>query len=154
MNGAPISLVGSLVLGLAALALVIYRQVMVRPVRMRPLLPVLLAVIGAVELSGYLRGHHPTVLEPGLRLTSLVVFGVGLGAVRAWTVRIFPRAGGLVRQGTWITVVLWLVTVALHLGADAVTGIGQASILLYLGLPLGVQQMVVQGRAGRIRTAS
>lgn len=61
------------------------------------------------------------------------------------------KEGRLARQGTWVTVVLWLVTVPLHLGLDTVNGVGQASLMLYVGLTLGVQQILVVRRAVSIQ---
>ncbi len=148
--GSLLSAVGSLVLGLAILALLLFRQMKVRGVRANPLLPTVLAVVGLIELDGYAQVHPFTSLQGTFLAVSLLVFAVGLGAVRAWTVRIWVREGRLVRQGTWATVFLWVIAVGLHLGLDAGNGVGEASLLLYLGLALGTQQLVVQWRARRV----
>ncbi|MHB1575885.1 MAG: hypothetical protein ACYCX9_05140 [Candidatus Dormibacteria bacterium] len=148
-----LSAVGSLVLGLAVLVLLLYRQLRERPVRASPILPIVLLVFGFVELTSFARAHPLTAEESGLLGLSLLVFAVGLGAVRAWTVRLFVDGGRLMRKGSWVTVLLWLVAVGLHLGVDAVNGVGEASLLLYLGLTLGTQQLVVQWRAQKLRRA-
>jgi hypothetical protein len=57
------------------------------------------------------------------------------------------------RQGSWVTVLLWLLAVGLHLVVDSGNGVGGATLLLYLGLTLGTQQVVVQWRARRMRVA-
>ena len=150
--GSLLSAAGSLVLGLAVLALLLFRQIKVHGVRANPLLPTILAVAGLIELDGYAQAHPFTALQGTLLAVSLLVFAVGLGAVRAWTVRIWVRDGRLVRQGTWATVLMWVIAVGLHLGLDAVNGVGEASLLLYLGLALGTQQLVVQWRARRVRS--
>lgn len=150
ISGPPVSAVGSLVLGLAVLALLLYRQLRPRGVRTSPILPVVLLVLGLAELDGFAAKHPLTPLESGLLAMSLIVFAIGLAGVRAFTVRIFLEGGRLMRQGTWVTVAIWLVAVGLHLGVDAVNGVGEASLLLYLGLALGTQQLVVQWRARQL----
>lgn len=42
-----------------------------------------------------------------------------LGALRATTVRLWIKDGRVVRQGTWLTVILWLISVGSHLVASA-----------------------------------
>ena len=47
------------------------------------------------------------------------------------------RAGELWRKGTWLTALLWIVSLAAHLGYDYVVtakGVGDATILLYLAV--------------------
>ncbi len=142
----------SLLLGLVVLALLLYRQVKKRPVRASPILPLVLLVIGFAELTSFARAHPLTPTETGLLTLSLLAFAVGLGALRAFTVRLFADGGRLMRQGSWVTVLLWLLAVGLHLVVDSGNGVGGATLLLYLGLTLGTQQVVVQWRARRMRT--
>jgi len=139
--------VGSLALGLVVLVFLLYRQLRPRTVRASPILPVALLVVGLAELNGYAQAHPLTGTQGGLLALSLIVFAIGLGAVRAWTVRLFVQGSRLMRQGTWITAGIWVVAVALHLAVDGTNGVGGASLLLYLGLTLGTQQLVVQWRA-------
>jgi hypothetical protein len=63
------------------------------------------------------------------------------------------------RQGTWLTAVLWLVAVAAHYGYDDLvaghitgkngTSVGNATVLLYLVISLTVQQFVLLRRVAR-----
>jgi hypothetical protein len=39
-------------------------------------------------------------------------------AIRAVTVHVWIDAGQALRQGTWITAILWIVSLGLHLGCD------------------------------------
>ncbi|MGH9093196.1 MAG: hypothetical protein ACRDZR_17730, partial [Acidimicrobiales bacterium] len=71
------------------------------------------------------------------------------------TVRLWRVDGLVLRQGTWLTILLWLVSIALHYGAQAWIGalggpggIVSASLLLWLGVTYGVQAAVVHRRAG------
>jgi hypothetical protein len=43
--------------------------------------------------------------------------GALLGALRATTVRVWREQERFMRQGTWLTAVLWLVSVGGHVGA-------------------------------------
>jgi hypothetical protein len=61
------------------------------------------------------------------------------------------------RQGTWLTVTLWIVSIGAHLGYDALiargTGkadIGDATMLLFFAVSLTVQRWMLIARARRI----
>ncbi len=136
-------------------ALVLYRQRRIRPVpRVLHLrLPFLLGVIGLIEVLDYANGHHISAGGFWLVLGVTVVGAGALGVVRALTVRIWESHGWIVRQGTWLTMALWVVSLALHLpsgfGATRLgaAGLETSSVLLYVALTLAVQASVVHGRA-------
>jgi len=147
----------NLVIGLAVLALILYRQMQVRPVRANIRLSLILAIIGVVELTQFLQRqhHHDTAVIAALA-GSLVLAAV-LGAVRAATARVWADGGRAMRQGTWLTTVLWLVSLGLHLGYDylvdgkgAQAGLGTASLTLYFAVTYAIQGVVLQWRAQRI----
>jgi hypothetical protein len=82
------------------------------------------------------------------------VGAIGLGIVRGLTVKIWTAGNWVLRQGTPVTMALWLVSLAVHFAGDFFgshahdgTGLESASFLLYLGLTLGVQTAVVHRRA-------
>ena len=117
---------GNLVIGLAAFAFLLYRQVQRRPiggrgrgtVRRGEIALVLLAV-GAIELASFAQHRHFGAASVAILCASFAVGGA-LGVARGFTVRLWSENGRLYRQGTAITVVLWLVGVGLYL-ALAVT---------------------------------
>ena len=86
-------------------------------------------------------------------LATLVVGALILGAVRAFTVRVWTSNEWVVRQGTWLTMGLWVLSLALHFVSDvgaAHSGAGNfeaSSFLLYLAVTYGVQNYVVHRRA-------
>jgi hypothetical protein len=138
------------------LAWILYRQVKVRRVRphLTLRLPVVLAVVGVIELVSYTGSHHVPAGGVGVLALSFVVGAVVLGAVRAATVKLWRVEGLVLRQGTWLTIALWLVSITLHYGAQGwITslhgpgGIVSASLLLWLGVTYGVQTAVVHRRA-------
>lgn len=146
----------AIVLDVIVVALVLYRQRMVRRVRPRLSLrlPVVLAVVGLVELASYTGNRHVPAAAVGVLALSFVAGAVVLGAVRALTVRLWRVEGLVLRQGTWWTILLWLVSIALHYGAQSWIGalggpggIVSASLLLWLGVTYGVQAAVVHRRA-------
>jgi hypothetical protein len=145
----------NIVLGLAVLALLVWRQTQKRLVRedRRPVVLVILAVVGIVQLSFYFKTASTSVSVVVALVTTLVL-AAGFGVVRALSVRIWRQDGQLWRQGTWLTVVLWAAGFGVHIGLDALfgsaaAGLGAGSILLYLAVSLGVQRLVVQSRATR-----
>jgi hypothetical protein len=146
----------ALVLDALVLAWLLYRQRKVRrvPPRLGLRFPVLLGVLGLVEVADYSHQHTLGPAVIGVLALSLAVAAVGLGIVRALTVRVQVVDGVMLRQGTWLTVALWLISLGLHFAADwwitalkGPSGLPSASLLLYLGLTYGVQRAVVHRRA-------
>jgi hypothetical protein len=142
------------------LAWILYRQRSVRrvPLRFGAQLPVLIAVFGVIQFVDFTDTHNVRLSVLGVTLASVAIGGGLLGALRAYTVRLYGGPGGRVlRQGTWLTMGLWLVSIALHFGAFSLvhalhgsTGIASASLLLYLAVSVGVQNNVVRHRARRL----
>jgi hypothetical protein len=116
-------------------------------------LPIVLGVIGLIELLAYTDNHHVTGGDDAWVLATLVVGALALGAVRAFTVRVWTSNEWVVRQGTWLTMGLWVLSLALHFVSDvgaAHDGAGNfeaSSFLLYLAVTYGVQNYVVHRRA-------
>lgn len=147
----------TIVISVAVLALVIVRQVIKRPVKedSKPVILLVLVVIGVIDLVRFLSDHPVTSTAVAMLVASLVL-AAGFGALRAYTVRLWREGGVLFRQGTALTVVLWLVSIGLHFGADVLidggvhgsaSGLASASLLLYIAVTFGVQRLVVTSRA-------
>ena len=149
----------SLVIGLAVLALVLVRQLSTRRLSENYRLSVILAVIGVVQFVDFLKGHpgNPSGITEAV-IGSLVLAAV-FGVARAITVRVWRQGGQLLRKGTWVTAILWIIAVAAHYGYDDlvaghITGkngsnVGNATVLLYLVISLTVQQFVLLARVRR-----
>jgi hypothetical protein len=138
--------------GVIVLILVLLRQVRVRPVprAFRATLPLVLGVIGLIEMGAYAGDHHVTGDTWLWVLGALLVGAVGVGALRGLSMRVWTSHQWVVRQGTTLTMALWLASLVLHFGVDDVGGarnLEGASFLLYLGLTLAVQAYVVHLRA-------
>ena len=160
MSGANVT---DLVIGVAVLALVLYRQLTTQRLRENYRLPLILAVVGLVQFVTFLNGHpHDDGAIVAAVAGSLVIAAV-LGGVRALTVRVWRQDGQLLRKGTWLTAVLWVISFAAHLGYDDlvaghVTGknggnVGDVTILLYLVVTLTVQRYLLMARAARQEAA-
>jgi hypothetical protein len=119
----------------------------------RPRLPLVLGVIGLFALASFAGDHHLTAAAWAWLLGTLAIGGIGLGALRGLTMRVWPSNGWVMRLGTGLTMALWLVTLLALFVADAggsnagATGLVGASFLVYLGLTLAVQSAVVSRRA-------
>jgi hypothetical protein len=146
----------NLLIGLAVLALLVYRQLQVRPVRANFRLPLILAVIGVIQLSQFLKNDHHTGTVFAALAGSLALAAL-FGAIRAMTVRVWIQAGQALRQGTWVTAVLWVVSLGVHLGYDYLVdgkgsqaGLGTASLTLYFAITYTIQRFILQAKAQRI----
>jgi len=146
-----------LVIGIAVLALILYRQLQVRPVRGTMRLPLILAIIGIVELIQFFKidqSHHTGTVFAALA-GSLVLAAI-TAVIRAVTVRVWIQAGQALRQGTWLTALLWIVSLGAHLGYDYLVdrgsqaGLGTASLTLYFAVTYTIQRLILQVRAQRI----
>ena len=146
-----------IVLGVVVLGLLIYRQVIARPINAGGMrLIVILGIIGVVETVQYLQKYHSgpwTYAALGGSLVLAAAFGV----LRAGTMRLWSQDGQVWIKGNWLTGVLWILALGAHLGYDALVshghdnggGVGTATVVLYLAVSLGVQRLVAQLRATR-----
>jgi hypothetical protein len=135
------------------LGLILVRQWRARPVPLRLHLgvPIFLGIIGIFQLSHYASGH-PLGSGTALWVTLWLAIGAGVGALRGLTAQIWRAEGPfrwVVRRGTWATMALWGLGVALHL--ILVGRAAGASFLLSLSIGYGVQRAVEQARAAKIR---
>jgi len=145
----------SYALGTVILILVLLRQVRVRPVPrvFQPRLPIVLGVIGVIEMASYAGDHHVSSAAWWWVAGTLLVGALGLGALRGLTMRVWAGNGWVLRQGTALTMALWLVSLVVHFAGDAgsdhagAAGLEGASFLLYLGVTLAMQYYVVFRRA-------
>lgn len=152
----------NLLIGLAVLAWLIYRQLRVRRLHDRSggIVLLVLAIYGAYSTYQVIRGSHLGGVVLGLLVGSLLV-GSTLGAIRAATVKLWSQDGQILRQGTWLTATLWAVAFAVHLLVDRLITIiggpkdlGDASILLYLAISWWTQSLITQARAETLRKDS
>ncbi len=154
----------NVVVGVAVVALLLARQLASRRVKTDGggRLMLILLVVGVIQAADYLRGAGP-VSDIGV---TAVVISLAIGALlayaRANTMRIWRQQDGWWRKGSAVTVVLWLVSIGSHLGIDwlaaafsagdgkAVTGLGNATLVLYLAVSLGLQQLVLERRVALV----
>jgi hypothetical protein len=143
------------VIAVAVLAFVLYRQTVARPVTMRNLwiLPGILVVLGALSLSKVDHGHLSSTAIEYLALdigSSLV-----LGAFRGCFVQVYAQDGVMWRKGSSTTIALWVVSIAVRIGIAVlasnagVGSISDAGLDLAFGLSLGAQNAVVAFRGVR-----
>jgi hypothetical protein len=150
-----------LVIGILVLALLAYRTMRTRRVRSLNIrLPLILGVIGVVQVAAFLKTYHQSSAAVAASLGGSLVLAAVFAAARAATVRIWFADGQAWARGTWITAVLWAVSLAAHLGFDAAFDVknshgslGSASALLYLAVTYALQRVVVQYRAQRLPLA-
>jgi hypothetical protein len=141
------------------LAFIIRRQLEPRAVREdEPFrLLVVLVALGTVEMVQLAQKHTVPASAWAILGVSLAI-GVGLGALRGALVHVWRVDGVLTRQGSYVTLVLWVVGLAVHFGADLVIAqvshpardLGNDALLLYVALVLGAQRWVTLARARRI----
>jgi hypothetical protein len=147
-----------LVLGVLVLGLLIVRQLRTRPVNSSSArLTLVLGVIGLIETVQFFDHHHGTGTFAVAALAGSLVLAAIFGVLRASTTKIWLQNGQAWSKGNWLTAVLWVLAVAAHLGYDALvdthhglSGLGNATIVLYLAISLGVQRMIVAQRAQRL----
>ena len=155
------SFTADIVLGVVILGLLIYRQLSSRPVNASGLrLVAILAVIGVIQAYQFLDSRHSGAVTYAALGGSLVLAAVFSG-LRAVTVRVWLQGGQPWSKGNWLTAALWIVALAAHLGYDALvtpgrgsSGLGAATLVLYLAVSLGIQRVVTQVRASRLQPGS
>ena len=145
-----------IILGVAVAAWLIIRQLRAQPINASSRIPVILGIIGIIELVSYLGKHHVTGTAVAALAGSLVVAAI-FGAIRAATVHLWIADGRPWRKGNWLTGILWLVSIAAHFGIDYLldphnpeSGLAGSTILLYLAITYFVQGAIMQARAQRL----
>jgi hypothetical protein len=146
----------SILIGVAVAALLVVRQLRAQPLNARFRLPLILGVIGLIELVEYLGKHHVSGVAIGALAGSLVV-AAAFGAIRAATVHLWLQDGQPWRKGNWLTGILWVVSLAAHFGIDYLIdphnpngGLAGSTILIYLAVTYTVQRLIMQARAQRL----
>lgn len=146
------------------IAAVVLAWVMSRQLRARPLneqrpysLMVVLAVLGLFQIA-QLAGRAQITGAALAALVAGLVSGAIFGWLRGRHVHLWRVDGVLTRQGNWLTVALWVVGLAIHLGLDAagellsphdgaITSLGTVGIMLYLAVTLAAQRFATLARA-------
>ena len=157
-----INSLSSIVGGLAVFIFILQRQVQARPVKTDSAMKLILVLggVGLVQLSEvtYAKGYRMGTFTIILIASSLAIAGV-LGVMRALSVKVWRNANGVALiQGTALTIVLWIISLAIHFAFEAAIdhstnipgGLGGVTTLLYLAVSLGVQREVARFRASRV----
>lgn len=165
MNTATVVLEVLLVLGF-----IFYRQLRVQRVKDNLLkLPLILGAIGVVNAANFLQDHRVSAGD-----VAGVVAGLVVAALVAWpraqSMRVWREADGTwMRRGTPVTIGWWLIALAGHAVTafagplvfgetpHGFSGFDSATIMVYLGVSLGVQGWFLEQRlqrAGRTRRLS
>ncbi|CAM5316352.1 hypothetical protein [Streptomyces abikoensis] len=149
-----------IVIGIVIVALVIRRQLRTRPVHGKGGV-VLLGVLGLLGVVALVFGVASVMKEHALGavtvvlLTASFLVAAGFGVARARTVTVWRAPEGrMLRKGAPATTILWLVSLAVHIGLDEwidhTTGtglLGASTLYLYLAVTLTVQDFLVRRRA-------
>lgn len=150
----------SILIGVAVAALLVVRQLRAQPLNANFRLPLIIGIIGLIELVEYLGKHHVSGIAIGALVGSLAVAAV-LGAIRAATIHLWVQDGQPWRQGNWLTGLLWVLSFAAHFGIDFLIdphnpngGLAGSTILLYLAVTYTVQRLIMQARAQRLPASS
>jgi hypothetical protein len=163
----------SLIVELAIVAFILIRQVSSRPLKENYVLPAILLVLGLAEFGSFVLGqrqfdafihgqtHHLVIHNTGTIIAAVagsLVLAVLSGAIRTTTIRVWWQDGQFWRGGSWLTAVLWIVSLAVHFGYDALithgkpeSGVAGATLLPYFAISLTVQRVILLARARRMR---
>ncbi|MFG2832985.1 hypothetical protein ACGFWI_36945 [Streptomyces sp. NPDC048434] len=153
----------ALALAVLVVGLVVRQQLRTRPVRRIGSLvtPAVLGVLGvagiALGVASVVRDHRLATLPVVLLVASLAV-AAGFGVARARTIRVWRGPEGeVLRKGSAATTGLWVASVGVHLGLglwiDDAAGagvLGAVSLYAYLAIGLGMQNLLVRGRAATL----
>ena len=147
-------------IGIAVLvvAFVCFRQLQTRSIREERglLLYVLVFALGVLQTSTFLQKHAVGATVVTLVTVSLAI-GLGLGTLRGRLTHLWRANDQLLRGNAW-TVAIWVVGLGIHLAIDlysrgldhSAEGFATTTLLLYVGLSLGAQRLVLLRRAKTI----
>ena len=141
-----------ILLVVALVGYMLVRRLMGEPAQAKRmlLLPAVLAVVGLSSVQSVL--HDPVQLG-FLAVTTLV--SIGIGALRGLSIRVFVRDGVVNMKYTAMTIVLWVVNIAVKLGGNFLLGTidphadAGSTLMLTLGAGLLMEGVVVLAKAMR-----
>jgi hypothetical protein len=149
-----------LVIGVAVLGLLIYRQLSARPVHGNQRIVLILVITGLIETAQYLQKPHAGSAAIVALVGSLLLAAL-FGAARAAPVKIWLQDGETWAKGNLLTAALWIAALAAHLGYDYLIGqhkdigdLAGATVVLYLAISLAAQRVIVSARAQRLNRVS
>jgi hypothetical protein len=153
----------NIVLGLAVLSWILWRQLQTREVRTErsPRGLLVLAALGVWSCAQSVDGHTVSAVAVALVVAGVAV-SAGFGALRGRLQPVWRDASGAVlRRGNAWTVALWVTAIAAHVGVDALVarvdpaaaGLASGSLLVCLALSLTAQRLVVGHRAALLTGA-
>jgi hypothetical protein len=163
----------NIVIDVVVLVWFVSRQLKTRRLKESFTVPLILAVYGLLEFGAYVLGggqqlasflkgqHHGPIPHETTVLAALagsLVLAAVTAALRAPAVQLWWQDGQIWRKGNFLTLILWIVSLGVHLGYDFIitrgkgeSGLGDATILLYFAASLSVQRLFLNARARRIR---
>ncbi|WP_370949434.1 DUF1453 domain-containing protein [Amycolatopsis sp. cg5] len=147
MNG-----VTQLVLIIAVIGYVLVRRMLGQPAEAKRMLvlPAILVVIGLWNIE--------SVTGSSIALIFLVVttvIGIGLGALRGLSIRLYHQDDIVFMRYTWVTVLLWVLNIGVKVGAGALLATldkstdSNSAMFVSLGLGLLAEGVVVLAKALR-----
>jgi hypothetical protein len=148
-------------IGVAVVGLLIYRNLVARPVRgASQRIWLILGILGIVQTVQYFQHNHVKATIGIAALAGSLVLAAVFAVLRAATTRVWMKDGQPWSQGNILTGILWIVALGAHLGYDAligthkgISGLGSATVLLYLVVSLGIQRFIVASRAAKLDPA-
>lgn len=148
------SVYGSYLIVAVLLVGVIWRQISPRVISKKTTLYLVIMLIGVAEVGGAISTQAIPFTGENIVIIAVayLILAVPFGIMRAKSYRLWVANDGLVmRRGTVVTVVLWMISFAIHLGIDYYVVPGSdAFLILYLGLSLMIQREWVFSRAKRL----
>ncbi len=160
-------LVQNILVGLVVVGFLLYRQLTTTSLRTDrgPRAMIILGAVGLYQVVAFAQhGGRIAPVVVGAMMVSLVLAAV-LSVARTFTVKLWRTDAGWMRRGTPLTLVLWLVSIGSHLGIDALGahlapagqnagGLGQATLLLYLAVSIGLQNVLLTKRVAQLEQGS
>lgn len=154
-------LVLNILLAVLVLCWVLYRQLQAKPIKERNpfALMLILGVIGLFQIFQLTAKVEISAIGYAALVLGLLT-GAAFGWLRGRLVHLWRADDGtLMRQGNWVTIVLWVVGIAVHLGIDwagvalspsgqtaGAEALGTTGIMLYLAVALAAQRFATLAR--------
>lgn len=142
----------NLLVSLFILIAIIRRQLQAKVIKFRMRTYIVLIGIGAYETFMAIQSKFlglPTNFW--IFLIGMIIGATLFGFLRVLSYHLWVDERGLVmRQGNWLTVVLWIVGILFHLTLDRIWKGSNVTLLIYIGISLWAQRGLVWQKATRL----
>ena len=133
----------------AFIVFILYNQIKIKTINTdsKFTFPLIMIILGMNNFIKYINMSQISLLSWLAIIINFTILAIGMATVRATTLRIWSEQNVIYRQGTWLTILVWIISIGLHAFLNSIGHVGQATTMLYIGITFTSQKIIILKRA-------